>query len=189
MPLTTQHTTNTRDEHPCRQRDSNLHPQQSSGRRSMPYSARPLESSVFSFTIMNQCPCNLRNLFVFIPESDRYRHFSVYCQDTKWYCIFLPVFWCLWVRQNIDNSRNSDVSKSCKCPKVQIFGNIADKPKLYSRRRKVRLNSGYAYRSFQDLFSSRKLSEELKIKVYNICNVTFWFVCAQKLICHRKWRM
>jgi hypothetical protein len=144
---------------------------------------------VFSCTIMNQRPCSSKSLFMFIPENDMYQYFSVYCQDTKWYCIFLPVLWCLWVRQNIENSRNSDVSKSFKCPKVQIFGNITDKPKLYSRRAKVRLNSGYAYRSFQDLFSSCKLSKKLKIKVYIICNVTFWFVWVQKLIYHGKWRI
>ena len=40
-PLPTQHTTNTRDEHPCRQRDSNPRSQQQNGRRPTLQTARP----------------------------------------------------------------------------------------------------------------------------------------------------
>jgi len=46
-PLTTQHATNTRDEHPCRQRDSNFRSQQSSWFRPTPWSTRKAGSPQF----------------------------------------------------------------------------------------------------------------------------------------------
>ena len=42
---TWQHTTFTRDRHPCCRRDSNPHPEQASGRRPTPSTARPLGSA------------------------------------------------------------------------------------------------------------------------------------------------
>jgi len=45
-----QHTTLTRDRHPCTRQDSNPQSQQTSGCRPMPYSAQPLGSAFLAFS-------------------------------------------------------------------------------------------------------------------------------------------
>jgi hypothetical protein len=54
---TWQHTTLTKDRHPCPRRDSNPQPQQASGRRPTPYTARPLGSAGEVY-LVGETPCS-----------------------------------------------------------------------------------------------------------------------------------